>query len=143
VFDHLSHVDVPAVTTALQRFASDNQCAEMERERDEPEASLPALPRPSDPNRGADRAQASHAGARPDALSPADERNDSGWVRGQGATGGTFATLWPGDPHAVVIPDGAKRTVPGERSAGSGVLGGLLARPAARHLLVGDRPGWF
>ena len=44
MFDHLSHVDVPAVTTALRRFASDNQCAEMERERDAPEAS-PALPR--------------------------------------------------------------------------------------------------
>lgn len=36
VFDHLNDVDVPAFTTALQRFGSDNHCAEVERERDEP-----------------------------------------------------------------------------------------------------------
>ena len=34
--DHLDDVDIPASLRAMQRFASDNQCAEVERERDEP-----------------------------------------------------------------------------------------------------------
>jgi DNA-binding MarR family transcriptional regulator len=43
VFDHLNDADSPAFTAALQRFAADTQRAEVQRERDEPEAS----PRPS------------------------------------------------------------------------------------------------
>ena len=36
VFDHLNDVDIPAFATALQRFAADTQCAEVQRERNEP-----------------------------------------------------------------------------------------------------------
>jgi DNA-binding MarR family transcriptional regulator len=36
VFDHLNDVDIPAFATALQRFAADTQCAEVQGERNEP-----------------------------------------------------------------------------------------------------------
>ena len=43
VFDHLNEVDVPAFATALQRFAADTHCAEVERERDPQTSPRPSL----------------------------------------------------------------------------------------------------
>jgi len=40
MFDHLNDLDVPAFATALQRFAADTHCAQVQRERD-PQASPP------------------------------------------------------------------------------------------------------
>jgi DNA-binding MarR family transcriptional regulator len=34
MFNHLNNLDVPAFATALQRFAADTHCAEVQRERD-------------------------------------------------------------------------------------------------------------
>ena len=36
IFDHLNDVEVPAFTTALQRFAADTACARARRDPDEP-----------------------------------------------------------------------------------------------------------
>src|SRR5947199_142282 len=44
VFDHLDDIDVPAFAAALQRFAADTQCAEVQRERDPQASPPPSLP---------------------------------------------------------------------------------------------------
>ena len=53
----------------------------------------------------------------------------SSWVQGAGATGNTLRRCGRVILMLLLGPDGAERTVPGERSVGSEVLGGALARP--------------